>query len=1414
VIPIADGYEVGSAFIRISPDTSDFAEQLEADVEEATAGAEGTVKIGADDEEFQAALDDAKAKLDELDGATATPELGIDKEAFDSGVEEAEERLSDFDGTGAVAELDLNKDEYDASMEDAEERLDEMDGKSATSRLDLDDDEFNEKLDEDKAKLASSNSESGEGSLLGAITMGVGSLVPGLGGAAAGLGLLGGTGALAFGGIASALDAAHQSSQNVGMTSAQTAAQQESDSVQIQQAQQSLGQAHEQAAQDAISSAQSIEQSQMNLASTERNASASQIQALQSVQQAEQGVQQATYNLSEANYNLGQAYTQAREAITQTNDALADAKLNVQSATLAVAQAQQNELLVDQNAYSTDLDRQQASLAVAQAKQQVTDATASETDAQTAANLSNQQGVSGSQTVIQAKEAQKQAVDGLTDANESQSDAVSNLSLTEINNAQQVKEAQLELSSTQEQAAYQQQQDAQNVANAQNNLTDTIQEQKLQWASMLSTQNSSANQFAKDFAALTPAGKKFVDQVLSMRGAFKQLENAAQNATLPGFTTFLDGISDLMPTIQSGVTQMGGAISNAFAGFGKEMESPEGTKVLQGLVSNGMQFVDTVLPAFGQFFTQLGILGSKSGAVTGLADALAGIGTGLAGLAKGLTPYIPAFDQIFKAVGKITTALGPALAQDIGAIADALEPLAKFLNSKAGAPFIGAIAKVVAALLIFKGTMKLLPSFISDPLAKGASKIGDLLLSPFKEAAGKIPGLMSGAWSSVNQGWLRLSGKIESGLTSMEGWVQNTAQVVGSKMSAAWTGASGWVSTFASNVGSKLSTAGTAVAEFASNFGSKMMQAGSSAVQFVTTLGAQLVEAASKTWTWIAENASAAASYIAENVAEAASATAAFIMENAASLGLVAALTAVVGGIIYLATHWQQSWTDIKNWAEDAWNFIYNGFGKYLLPLLGPAGLIALGVIELAQHWNSVWGGIKSTFDTVTGAISTGAHGFVSGLSSVWGTLENTFEKPVNFLITKVYDDGIRNFWNDIVGAVGLGSLDLPKVAPLAHGGVLPGYSPGRDTVPAMLSPGEAVLTPGATRAIGGAATVNALNAAHAPSGGRSGGSKFADGGLVRHFGFGGLLGDAGSFFSGAAHDVTSFLGGAVTVAKIVGDLASGNTAGVTSELGKFVSTDAAGDLAKVMVGIPKTLATDLVKSIVGKVTGGGGSGGLPGGSSTATGSLPQNYRTIASFLASNGFTKFAAAGVAGNVDAESGGNPEILEIGGGGGGGLIQWTPYPPGYITGNVQQDLMTQLNAILSWGGGPGIVNRASSPSNAAELYQDYYEKPANLSASLPTRMSSANAVYKAMGWGSFDQGGILPPGPTLTVNGTGQPEAVLNPQQTQWLQQAAQHGADGAQGAPVVVNNTFTGSQFPGVQQLAELNRQLAMTLGGA
>ena len=1061
----------------------------------------------------------------------------------------------------------------------------------------------------------------------------------------------------------------------------------------------------------------------MNLTSTEQNAAQAQVQALQSVTQAQQGVQEATYNLSEANYGLGQAYVSAREAIVSANNALADAKLNVQSATLAVSQAEYNQLQVDQNAYSTDLDRQQASLAVAQAKQQVKDATASETDSQTAANLANKQGVAGSQTVIQAKQAQKAAVYSLKDANQSYSDAQKNLTLTEANNARQVKEAQLQASQAQEQAAYQAKMDAQAVSIAQQNVTNTIKEQKLEWKSMLSTENSAANQFTMYMSKLTPAGKGFVNGVLGLVPAFKGLETIAQNTVLPGMTVFLNGIKGLLPEVGKGVGEMGKAMSAAFGAFGKQMATPAFAKTLDGLIQNGLKFVNVVLPAFAGFAQQLAISGGKKGAVDGLASALAGIAHAMTGVVKAITPFEGPIDKVFGVLGKAVAAIGGPLGQVIGSLATALAP----------------------------ALQALLPGFVSlvDSLGSGlsAALIG---AAPLLGAFARGITIMAKTFAPMLPQIGRLIGQLLTGLApvlvALLPAVTNLAQV------------------------------------FANGLAAQLVQLGPVITQILPPLG-NLVISFLPLVTAVTKVAALMTGWLDDMTGP-----------------LTSGLAFVIGHVVAFASKWHDLLHDVADVAIWLWHNV-----------LDP-----------------MWQGIDK-----------GANWLVGALPGVWGKIEDVFKTPVDFLINVVYDKGIRGFWNEIVGAVGLSTLDLPHIAPLAGGGVLPGYSPGHDTVPAMLSPGEAVLTPGAAKAVGHD-TVNQLNASYPPSGGGGGGGigkmagktagkevvrraverpalkaatfgKLAGGGIIQHFSPGGIVGDIGSFLGGAAHDIGSAVSGAYDAAKIGVDLATGNTTAVANALGQFMKTDAsAANLAKVMIAIPTTLAGDLVKAIT------GAGGALPSGGSNALGSLPENWHTIATYLYGHGFSKMAAAGVAGNIDAESAGNPEAVEIGGGGGGGLIQWTPwqsYGP-LITGSASQDLMTQLAAILSFNGGPSIVNRGTSPSNAAMIYQDEYERPKDRTASLGQRMSSANAVYKAMGWGSFDSGGWMPPG---APNFTGEPEAVLTPEQSQAFVRFVEHLTSGqsggaAPGTPTVVQNYY-GTQYPTVEQQAIQNRNLAMALSG-
>ncbi len=132
----------------------------------------------------------------------------------------------------------------------------------------------------------------------------------------------------------------------------------------------------------------------------------------------------------------------------------------------------------------------------------------------------------------------------------------------------------------------------------------------------------------------------------------------------------------------------------------------------------------------------------------------------------------------------------------------------------------------------------------------------------------------------------------------------------------------------------------------------------------------------------------------------------------------------------------------------------------------------------------------------------------------------------------------------------------------------------------------------------------------------------------------------------------------------------------------------------------------------------------------TSRGMLPANVTAIVSFLLAHGYSHNAAAGIAGNINRESTGDPESV---GTGGGGLIGWTPLPSGFVTGNSSADLQTQLAALLTYNQGWAqyipALNAASTPTAAADIYVTDFER-----AGIPAagqREASAEAVASACG-----------------------------------------------------------------------------------
>jgi Phage tail lysozyme len=133
------------------------------------------------------------------------------------------------------------------------------------------------------------------------------------------------------------------------------------------------------------------------------------------------------------------------------------------------------------------------------------------------------------------------------------------------------------------------------------------------------------------------------------------------------------------------------------------------------------------------------------------------------------------------------------------------------------------------------------------------------------------------------------------------------------------------------------------------------------------------------------------------------------------------------------------------------------------------------------------------------------------------------------------------------------------------------------------------------------------------------------------------------------------------------------------------------------------------------------------------TAMLPLNYATIVNFLIGHGYTSIAAAGIAGNIYQESGGNPESGDAVA---GGLIGWTPLPSGYITGNPSADLQAQLTGLLAFNDHLGAfvpaLNATTTPADAAYVYMIDFERPGFPAAS--NREDAAIAVAGACGFTS--------------------------------------------------------------------------------
>ena len=471
------------------------------------------------------------------------------------------------------------------------------------------------------------------------------------------------------------------------------------------------------------------------------------------------------------------------------------------------------------------------------------------------------------------------------------------------------------------------------------------------------------------------------------------------------------------------------------------------------------------------------------------------------------------------------------------------------------------------------------------------------------------------------------------------------------------------------------------------------------------------------------------------------------------------------------------AWQSIKNAIASVWNWInqwvINPF-KLGIELLGLAfqywrdGVTRVWdniKSAISTAWNWINNNVFTPFKTGVALLGTAFENVKAAISTAWDGIKSAAAKPINFVLGTVYNDGIRKWWNQIAGAVGLDSLKLPQASlvKFASGGVMPGYTPGRD-VHRFVSPtggrlelsgGEAIMRPEWTRAVGGPRAVAAMNAAARRGQAFSSGGVFGRraetggfwdnvGGVASSIGrglrsFGQSLWDAGAMAVEIIKDPIGAIKRAVS--QIMNDAGSGGHSG-----GLF---DMVGTLpAKFAVGL-----ADKVKSMLGaQSTDGGGAAGTAAGALGVARMSQIVQALVPGARVTSGFRPGAITAT---------GFPSMHGM-----GRAIDIAAARPGDATG-----MMAIFNALRA--AYPNATELIYSPAGIRQLYKG---RPKNYGE--PTRGDHFDHVHWAMRHGGvipglFDNGGWLPHGGT-GVNLTGKPEAVLTPAESAGLKAALQQG----------------------------------------
>jgi hypothetical protein len=789
-----NGAPTGQQGTKAGSDYADAFSRIVQSKVEAALRSLPEVQIGVATTEAEQKLKDLQADLAKIrDG-----KVGVDftsEEAL-AKIDEFRQRLDALGSQSPDVQVRTNTLAAIAELDKVRLKLDELNGKTVESTVRV--------RTEQTGDQTAGSSAGFSGGLLGAAVLPLAALAVPLGAATLGLGagLAGGVaagvaalGALKLGlsGVGTAVQAVQAQQASAGADAVSYGNAQASAAAGVQSAQNGLANAQRSAATAATSSARAITTAQQGVADAQRAASASVKTALASEaaartavvdaqraatasvttalasetsartavadatrsaaasvssalvgqESAERSLENAQRSETNAQNTLTLARKSAQQQIEDLTNSVADGALAQRGAVLAVESASAQLQLTNANAFSTQLQRDQAQLAYDQAVQQTTDLKTRQDRLIAQKAAADKAGVDGATNVLAAQQALGNATQGVAVAQDAlaranaavteaqragaesvqksqdkllqstaavtearragaesvakaeQSLAVSSAAVTEARRAgaESVAKAEQGVTAAQEASAASAASSAASITSAQEGVANALRQQAIAAAAV----SSSAATAAAALAGLTPAAAVFAQFVVStLEPALKRLKDAASSGFLPGLQQGITDLLPLMPVFTSIVSNVSTALGGLFTAAGAGLSGPFFTQFFGFLR-------DTAGPALSTLGTIIGnVVTGFAGLFQGFAPVIAQVGGGIAGLTGQFAAFATSLSTSngFQSFLAYVVATGPLVASTfgdlfrlIGNLIEGLAPLGAVLLT-----VVDQVAKLLANL--------------------------------------------------------------------------------------------------------------------------------------------------------------------------------------------------------------------------------------------------------------------------------------------------------------------------------------------------------------------------------------------------------------------------------------------------------------------------------------------------------------------------------------------------------------------------------------------------------------------------------------------------------------------------------------------------------------------------------------------